>query len=279
MLKNNYFYFELIRKYITLFGLTFNDLIIERTDSYGNVTQQVNCPISYGEKNKMMERMLADPEINRQTALVLPRMSFVLDGYLYDNERKTTSTNKFVINPGSSTYSYQYKEVPYNFFFTLYVYVKNIEDGTKVIEQILPFFAPAYIPKVYLIPGRDAVNIPIDLVQITHPNYDSEDFKTRQILIWELKFAMHANIYGPIITQPPIKLIDIKFFDWDGTTTGVPKQEFGLEDIQSTTTTDTTSVLDEEVVIEPQANGLTLDQITANTPYTIVTIEQPGGSS
>ena len=32
----------------------------------------------------------------------------------------------------------------YNFDFSLSIYVRNTEDGTQILEQILPFFKPDF---------------------------------------------------------------------------------------------------------------------------------------
>ena len=64
MLSNEYFYFSLIRKYIVIFGSLFNNMIIQRTDKEGNVTQIINVPIAYAEKEEMMVRMQEDPQIS-----------------------------------------------------------------------------------------------------------------------------------------------------------------------------------------------------------------------
>ena len=57
MLNNDYFYYSTIRKYIVVFGSLFNNLIINRTDKSGNLTQIINVPLEYAEKEKMLTRV------------------------------------------------------------------------------------------------------------------------------------------------------------------------------------------------------------------------------
>ena len=47
-------------------------------------------------------------------------------------------------------YKTQYNPAPYDFDFNLYLYVRNIEDGTQIIEHILSYFTPDYTIKLKL---------------------------------------------------------------------------------------------------------------------------------
>lgn len=212
MLSNEYFYFALVRKYVAAFGSLFNNMIIQRTNQAGDITQIINVPISYAEKDKMMTRMREDPSIDNQASIVLPQISFFLDGYMFDSERHSSSNGKYII-ANKPDITWQYKEVPWNFNFRVWIYVKNNSDASKILEQILPFFGPAYTAKLLLIPGRPPVDVPIVLRNVAHLDQNTEDFKQRSMLIWELAFTMKGYLYGPIQTNKPIKLVNIKFFD------------------------------------------------------------------
>ena len=213
MLSNDYYYFGLTRKYVAIFGSVFNDIIIQRSNAKtGELTQIINVPISYAEHEKMLTRVLADPAIERKDSVNLPRMSFFLDGQEYDNARKITSTQKYVLQQPNNTLAFQYAEVPWQFHFSLWVYVKNTEDAMKIIEQIVPFFSPTYTVRATLIPNRPPVDIPITLKEIGHAYPQNEDFKDRDILIWELHFTLKGAYYCPIHTAPVIDVSTIDFF-------------------------------------------------------------------
>ncbi|SVC51947.1 uncharacterized protein METZ01_LOCUS304801, partial [marine metagenome] len=51
-----------------------------------------------------------------------------------------TATANLDVN--TSVFASVYNPVPYNFDFTLSVMVKNSDDGTQILEQILPYFTP-----------------------------------------------------------------------------------------------------------------------------------------
>ena len=64
---NQVFYFQTIRKYVTLFGTLFDTISIIRTDSNGNMTEFIKAPITYGPKDKMLARVTQDPNLSRQS--------------------------------------------------------------------------------------------------------------------------------------------------------------------------------------------------------------------
>ena len=70
------FYHDTIRKYVILFGTLFNDTYITRNDNTGNQQQVLKIPISYAPRDKILARLDSNPNLTRQTAVNLPRMSF-----------------------------------------------------------------------------------------------------------------------------------------------------------------------------------------------------------
>ena len=214
MFGSNY-YFSTIRKYVTLFGSLFDDIHITRTNNAGHTTQVIKVPITYGPKEKMLARVTEDPNINRQAAIQLPVMSFEMTDYNYDGSRKLESIGRSVVaNPNNSgQLYYQYNPVPYDIGFTLYVYVKNAEDGSKIVEQILPYFTPDWTVKAELIPQMNQyVNIPVILDKVYLEDSYEGDFKERRALIWVLNFTLKGYIYGPVKTSPVIKFANTDFF-------------------------------------------------------------------
>ena len=159
-----------MRKYVILFGTLFNDIHITRTNSAGVTVDLLKVPLSYAAKEKMLARLENDPEIQRQTAILLPRMSFEMTGLSYDQSRKLNTLGRIAVKDATNAnkLKYQYNPVPYNFDFKLSVYVKNAEDGTKIIEQILPFFTPDWTATVNLIPEMNVhMDIPIILNNVS----------------------------------------------------------------------------------------------------------------
>jgi hypothetical protein len=209
------FYFSTIRKYVTLFGTLFNDIHITRTDANNNTVALIKVPLAYAPKEKVLARVDADPNIDRQTAIILPRMSFEMLDMRYDTSRKLNTIGRTVKKDPDSTskLKYQYNPVPYNISFRLYVYVKNAEDGTKIIEQILPFFTPDWTTTVQLIPEMGInMDIPVVLDNINIEDSYEGNFEKRRALIWTLDFTLKGYIYGPVKKSGVIKFANTNFY-------------------------------------------------------------------
>lgn len=215
MFTNEPFYFSSIRKYVILFGTLFNNIKINRTDNTGKVTSLMKVPIGYGPKEKMLTRVVQDPNIDRQVAIQLPVMSFEITNFDYDGDRKRQTVHRIASldasNPDKN--KYQYSPVPYNLGFSLSIYVKNAEDGTKIVEQILPYFTPDWTTTVNLIPEMDVkMDIPLILNRVSTEDTYTGDFKDRRALIWTLDFTMKGYLFGPVKKSGVIKYIDVNMY-------------------------------------------------------------------
>jgi hypothetical protein len=210
------FYFGTIRKYVALFGTLFNDIHVTRTDKSGNMTQFIKVPITYAPKEKMLARVQQDPDIDRPTAVItLPLMSFEMTNIQYDGNRKLNTIGRSAVTVAndSTKMKYQYNPVPYNIGFRLYVLVKNAEDGTKIIEQILPYFTPEFTATVSLIPEMEiTMEIPVVMNTISQEDSYEGGFKERRALIWTLDFTLKGHIYGPVKTGAIIKYANSVFY-------------------------------------------------------------------
>jgi len=210
------FYFSLIRKYVILMGTLVNNIRITRTDKDGNVTALLKVPVTYAPKDKMLARVTQDPAIDRPTATApLPLISFEMGKMTYDGSRKLPTINKISVKNADDVnkFKYQYNPVPYNIEFKVYIYAKNAEDGTKIIEQILPYFTPDWTTTVNLIPEVEVVmDIPIILNNISYSdNYDGQ-FQKRRAIIWTLDFTLKGYIYGPVKKAGIIKFVETNFY-------------------------------------------------------------------
>jgi hypothetical protein len=214
---NQTYYFQTIRKYVTLFGTLFNEISITRTNSTtGHLEAVIKVPITYAPKEKMLARVQQDPNIDRPSATVtLPYMSFEMTNVTYDPARKLNSVATLVVQDpdNSNNLKYQYNPVPYNFGFRLYILVKNAEDGTKIVEQILPYFTPDFTVSVNLIPEMDiTMEIPVIMNAISQEDSYEGNFTERRALIWTLDFTLKGYIYGPIKKGAIIKFANTTFY-------------------------------------------------------------------
>jgi hypothetical protein len=218
------FYFSTIRKYVTLFGTLFDNISITRTDKNGRLNDFIKVPITYSPKEKMLARIIQDPNLDRPSAVPsLPLMAFEMTTIGYDSDRKLSTVKKIITSDPSNAdkMKYQYNPVPYNFGFTLHVMVKNAEDGTKIIEQILPYFTPDWTTSVHLVPEMDiTMEIPVILTNISQEDAYESDFKERRSLTWTLDFVLKGYVFGPVKTGKIIKFANSVFYAPQGVTEG-----------------------------------------------------------
>jgi len=195
-----YFYHQTSRKMVVAFGSLFNTIEVRRTDSSDAVTEVIKIPLSYGPKDKMLVRISQDPNLNPKVALTVPRMGFELTSMSYDGVRKLNTVGRNV-KKGTTGLKKQYNPVPYNWDFSLYVFVKNAEDGTQILEQILPFFTPDFTVTMTLVSGMsEKRDIPLVLNSVTSEDSYEGDFATRRSIIWTLSFIMKGFLY-PSVTD------------------------------------------------------------------------------
>ena len=195
-----YFYHQTSRKMVVAFGTLFNNIEVRRTDSADAVTEVIKIPLSYGPKDKMLVRISQDPSLNPKVALTVPRMGFELTSMTYDGVRKLNTMGRNV-KKGTTGLKKQFNPVPYNWDFSLYVFVKNAEDGTQILEQILPFFTPDFTVTMTLISGMTVkMDIPLVLNSVSSEDSYEGDFATRRSIIWTLSFLMKGFLY-PSVTD------------------------------------------------------------------------------
>lgn len=208
----NYFYNATTKKYIALFGTRFNKITIERTNvDTKDTIQKMIVPISYGPYQKFIARLQQDPRLDRKTAITLPRMAFELTNMEYDGSRKVNSVKRISSQVhGDQRKSFQYVGAPYNLYFTLSIMAKYAEDGTQILEQILPFFKPEWTHTVKLIDNLDPLDIPLVLTSVNMEDVYESDFETRRTLLWTLTFTMKGWYFGPQRDSSVIKFIDVR---------------------------------------------------------------------
>lgn len=273
------FYHGSIRKYVILFGTLFNDIIIDRENASGSSVESIKVPLVYSPKEKMLARLNQDPSLDRKYAVQLPRMGFEMTSMQYAPDRKLVTIDRRVKEHSTLTgkLNYIYNPVPYDMTFSLYVMVKNAEDGTRILEQILPYFTPEWTASVNLIPEMDIVmDIPLVLINVTPQDTYEGGFTDRRALIWTLDFNMKGYVFGPVKRSGVIKLANTNFYD-------------------ATSFTDINDAVGESDVLEnirvrpgltangePTSNSaesVAVSQISANDNYGYITVISEGSSN
>jgi|TARA_B110000908_G_C10093213_1_gene375038 hypothetical protein len=184
-----------LRNYIIAFGTIFDDVDVERKNNAGVTQQIVRVPLGYGPAQKYLTRITNSAE----TSITLPRMSFEISGLQYDSSRKLVKTGGYSYQDPSDANKkkFVFNPVPYDIGITLSIMVKNAEDGTQILEQILPFFTPSFN-----LPIKEATDVgvirdtPIILESVDTTDEYEGDYLTRRSLIWTLGFTIKGFIYA-----------------------------------------------------------------------------------
>lgn len=241
---------DTIKRYVTAFGLLFNDIEIERESADGE-KNIIKVPLSYGPREKL--EAAAEREFGSERmsiATVLPRMSFNLSTIYYDAERKTNTRSKFVFNDNHTMLN----SVPWNFKFELTILIKNIDEGNQIVEQILPWFSPDITLSVIPIASKPEFtrDIQITLSESSTADEYQGDLTTRRTLTWTLVFVMKAFFFSPINTGASVIKQIILNFD---------------------------SPADGSVIVQPglTANGQATSNLSLSVPYQNINSDDPFG--
>lgn len=250
----NRFYHQTTRRYVATFGTLFNDIHITRNDNSGTKIQEMKVPIHYGPYQKFLSRLEQDPNLTAP-AITLPRMSFNLVNMTYDPSRKLSSLvrNSTPVSGVTNTLNSQFAAIPYNMNFELNIMTKYAEDGTKILEQIIPFFTPDFTPSVKLLDDLDmTLDIPIILESIESEDTYEQGYQERRSLTWRLGFTMKGYFFGPVSQKKVIKFVEANMHD-------------------SLTSTDAF----EKITIQPglTANGDPTTDINQTVPYADIEFE------
>jgi hypothetical protein len=211
-----YFYHEILRNTIVSFGTLFNNISIKHTDDSNNTKSIIKVPLAYGPTQKFLARLEQVPELNKPVQISLPRMSFEFIGLSYDPTRKVTTTQTFISGLTSDEKQIRktYMPVPYNMQFELNIYTKLNDDMLQIIEQILPYFQPAYTLTVDLVKSiGEKRDIPVVLEGITMDDQYEGNFETRRSLIYTLRFTAKTYLFGPVsdVSKDIIKKVSIGY--------------------------------------------------------------------
>lgn len=200
-------YNRVIRKLVVSFGNLFNNITLVRYNPDATEAERFLIPIAYATKERYVMRLEDDYTLDKKVQVALPRLSFEMTGMSYDSSRKQNTNVKNFAQSSSGAIISQYNPVPYNFDFKLYLYVRNIEDATQVLEHIIPYFTPDYTLKLNLIPEMGVIKeVPVILNSADHEIiYEGDRNQETRMIIWTLDFTAKGFIYGK--TSGPTKII------------------------------------------------------------------------
>ena len=211
-----YFYNEILRRTVISFGSLFNNINIKHVNNSDQVVSVIKVPLAYGPTQKFLARINQSPDLNKTVAMTLPRMSFEFTGLTYDGSRKVTTTQTFTAKDATDGKETRkvYMPVPYNMQFELSIMAKLNDDVLQIVEQILPYFQPAYNMSIELVESiNEKRDIPIVLENITMQDDYEGDFTTRRVILYTLRFTAKTYLFGPAssVTKDVIKKVSVSY--------------------------------------------------------------------
>jgi hypothetical protein len=217
-----YFYHEILRRTIIAFGSLFNEISVKRKDDADDVFSVVKVPLAYGPTQKFLARLEQQPDLNKPVQITLPRMSFEFIGLNYDPTRKVSQTQTF-LSPSvddKTKVKKSYLPVPYNMDFELSVFTKLNDDMLQIVEQIIPYFQPAYTVTVNLLDTiGEKRDIPVILENISMQDDYEGSYDTRRSLIYTFRFTAKIYLFGPVsgadVSGEIIKKVSLGFVSGD----------------------------------------------------------------
>src|ERR1700747_3522623 len=131
---STHFYHKTIRRCVVAFGNMFNEIVLVKYENGSfNELSRVTVPLSYSGNENFAQRLYGNPDLPTAVQIKLPRMSFEMMDIAYDPSRKLSIFNT-ECGPGANNNveNVIYSGAPYNVYFDLDIYVRNIEDGAQI---------------------------------------------------------------------------------------------------------------------------------------------------
>lgn len=204
MLGHSPFYWSHFKKYIVVMGTLLNDITIVRETN--GKTKVVKVPVSFGQKDKQLNRLITNPELKNSWKNYLPRIAFEMGSPTYNAERKDNTQTLYTITSDGNRRKFQQPAAPYDIPFTVTIWTAYYEDSLQIIEQIMPFFQPEYVMKVNEVPALDIKrDVSISLVGITQNDTLDGEFTEGRIIEWQLEFNLKGWFYGALEEKAIIK--------------------------------------------------------------------------
>jgi len=208
----DHFYHATMRKSVAVFGTLFNNLRVIRKAADGSVLNQVRVPLAYGPKQKFLARLDQETGFDATMAIKLPRMAFEMTSLTIDTTQKMPKRNKIVeLHASDVTKKKTIKHwTSYDIGMSLYIMVKNQDDGLQIVEQILPYFQPDYTLTIKDMTDMGiARDVPIILNSVSYEDNYRGEYGERRAIIYTLAFTTKFYLYGPVTSQKVIKTVQV----------------------------------------------------------------------
>lgn len=212
-----YFYHGILEKVTKAFGSLFNGIYVAKYDAESNEVERNLVPINYANRHAYIARLAANPDLEDSIYVeqTFPRIAYEITAITYDPSRKFNTIHRHSTDSATDgAKATAYQSVAYNVDFSLTIIAKHVVDANQILEQILPYFTPAFTIKINSVPSMGyEENIPIELNSIApSDNYEAElDMQPRQVR-YDLNFTAKINFHGPVESAKIIRKVQVDFY-------------------------------------------------------------------
>lgn len=190
------YYHGTTRKMMVAFTSLFDNLKIDLADG-----REIAVPLHYAQGEKFIDSVTryVDKSGAPQRAVSMPVMGYELVSMNYAPERHTPFNNIIQDKQMKDQRAFMYNRCPIDFQFDLYIAVKRVEDGLKIVEQIVPYFQPQVTLRVRGLEDlKHATNIPVLLTSYSsNIEYEGSADDSR-VIIYQMSFTMKGFLYTDI---------------------------------------------------------------------------------
>jgi len=193
-----YYYYHVIRKTLIQMLDLFNDIKVARYNSDGTVKKYVTVPLKLGGKQKIWYWIH-----ERKDDQMLPIMSMVVTGINFAVDRQVNKLHKILKSADASAglMSRFINPVPYDITTSLSIWSLWMSDADQILEQILPYFNPYVVMKIY-IPEADATLDTKVVFNSCTPDFEFEmTDDSMRVIRWNLDFTIQSYIFQPVNTD------------------------------------------------------------------------------
>lgn len=189
------YYNGCIKTFITVFGMRFSNVIVNRKGK--GKSKKIIVPIEYGNRQNYLR--ILDASQSGSIDASFPRIVFELTGFSPNMQKADNESNiiKCVTEDGEVVYTNS--PIWWNVDVSMYITTKNVDDGLQIIEQIVPDFRPNEVWKIKFLdklPIIDNVYVTLNSGSLTD-NWEG-GMDDRRYVVWNLSFTTTIPVYGRI---------------------------------------------------------------------------------
>ena len=190
-------YHATTKKMMVAFTSLFDNIRVDLADG-----REIVVPLHYAQGEKFVDSVTryVDKSGASQKPPAMPIMGYELVSMNYAPERHTPFNNRIQDKEMKEQRAFMYNRCPIDFQFDLYIAVKRIDDGLKIIEQIIPYFQPQVTLRVRGIEGLNhATNIPVLLTSYSSDIQADGSMDESRVIIYQMSFTLKGFLYTDVL--------------------------------------------------------------------------------